>query len=246
MTTITANTQTNHRARSLILLVMAAASIGLLVGLRPLIQAAALPVLHPVPRVDLDIKYQALAFGLAFVNLLITYMLFPANFKRFARVGNSQVHPVPVKALGISAKDTWRGVGINFAIVITLVTSIFLYLNVLQGDLSAVGSAVIGFAPFILIFAALNAFTEEAITRFTVVVGFEGVVPRSTVALISALLFGLPHYFGTPGGVVGALMAGFIGWLLAKSIQETEGVWWSWFIHFLQDVVIFIAFFAVL
>ncbi len=246
MTAVTANTQTNHRARSLILLVMAAASIGLLVVLRPLIQTAALPELHPIARVDLDIKYQALALSVALVNLLITYILFPANFKRFARVGNSQVHPVPVKALGISAKDTWRNVGINFAIVITLVTSIFLYLNVLQGDLSAVGSAVIGFAPFILIFAALNAFTEEAITRFTVVVGFEGVVPRPTVALMSALLFGLPHYFGTPGGVVGALMAGFIGWLLAKSIQETEGVWWAWFIHFLQDVVIFIAFFAVL
>lgn len=177
MTTIIANTQTNHRARSLFLLVVAAASIGLLVVLRPLIQAAALPELHPVPRVDLDIKYQVLALALALVNLLITYVLFPTNFRRFARMGNSQVHPVPVKALGINAKDTWRGVGINFAVVITLVTSVFLYLNVLKGDLSAVGSAVIGFAPFILIFAALNAFTEEAITRFTVVVGFEGVVP---------------------------------------------------------------------
>lgn len=246
MTTVTADTQTNPRARSLILLVIAAASIGLLVVLRPLIAAANLPLLHPTPRVDLDIKYQALAFGLALVNLLITYVLFPANFRRFARVGDSRVHPIPVKALGINAQDTWRGVGLNFAVVITLVTSLFLYLNVLQGDLSAVGSAVIGFAPFILIFAALNAFTEEAITRFTVVVGFEGVVSRPTVVLISALLFGLPHYFGTPGGMVGAVMAGFIGWLLAKSIQETEGVWWAWFIHFLQDVVIFTAFFAVL
>lgn len=55
---------------------------------------------------------------------------------------------------------------------------------------------------------------------------------------MSALVFGLPHYFGTPGGVVGSLMAGFLGWLLAKSIQETGGIFWAWLIHFIQDVVI--------
>jgi len=31
----------------------------------------------------------------------------------------------------------------------------------------------------------------------------------------------------------------FLGWLLAKSIAETEGMFWAWFIHFLQDLIIF-------
>lgn len=245
MTTITTPlpTKANLLNRGL-LLALAAISIGALVVLRPLIAAAGLPTLHAVPRVDLDIKYQALAFGIALLNLLVAYRLFPANFRRFARVGNSAAHPVPVTALGIKATDTWRGVGINFSIVITLVTGVFIYLNVLNGQLP--GAEVLRFAPFVLIFAALNAFTEEAITRFTVVVGFDGALPRPTIALISALLFGIPHYFGTPGGVIGAAMAGFIGWLLAKSIQETEGVAWAWFIHFLQDVVIFAAFFTLI
>jgi len=229
---------------SLITLMLATVSIGILVVLRSAIEAANLPILHAVPRVDLDIKYQAISFGLALVNLLVVYILFPDTFKRFARFGRSSNAPVPVPALGIKATDTWLKVGINFAIVITVVTAIFIYLNVLNGRFPA--NAVLSFAPFILLFAASNAFVEEAITRFSVVVGFEGVLPRSTVALISALVFGIPHYFGTPGGVVGALMAGFIGWLLAKSIQETEGAWWSWFIHFLQDVVIFTAFFALI
>lgn len=37
-------------------------------------------------------------------------------------------------------------------------------------------------------------------------------------------------------------MAGLLGWLLAKSVLETNGIFWVWGIHFLQDVVIFSAF----
>ncbi|MFT6001338.1 MAG: hypothetical protein ACI95T_000082 [Flavobacteriales bacterium] len=37
------------------------------------------------------------------------------------------------------------------------------------------------------------------------------------------------------------MLAVFFGWLLAKSIIETEGVFWAWLIHFLQDVIIFSA-----
>ena len=58
-------------------------------------------------------------------------------------------------------------------------------------------------------------------------------IPRS-----SAVVFGLPHYFGTPSGIVGALIAGFLGWLLATSLVETQGLLIAWAIHFVQDVVI--------
>jgi hypothetical protein len=37
-------------------------------------------------------------------------------------------------------------------------------------------------------------------------------------------------------------MAGLLGWLLAKSVLETNGIFWAWCIHFLQDIVIFSAF----
>jgi len=36
-------------------------------------------------------------------------------------------------------------------------------------------------------------------------------------------------------------MAGFLGWLLARSVVDTRGMFWAWFLHFLQDVVIFTA-----
>ncbi|MFT6005009.1 MAG: hypothetical protein ACI8UQ_002153, partial [Bacteroidia bacterium] len=53
------------------------------------------------------------------------------------------------------------------------------------------------------------------------------------------------HYFGTPGGIIGVIVAGFLGWFLAKSILETKGFFWAWFIHFLQDVVIITAMLAI-
>lgn len=63
-------------------------------------------------------------------------------------------------------------------------------------------------------------------------------IKRPTIYLISALIFGSVHFFGVPGGVLGMIMAGFLGWLLARSVAETEGMAWAWFIHFLQDVII--------
>jgi hypothetical protein len=56
--------------------------------------------------------------------------------------------------------------------------------------------------------------------------------------LLSAVLFGLAHIAGMPSGIGGMILAGILGWLLAKSVLETHGLFWAWFIHFLQDVVI--------
>jgi len=41
-----------------------------------------------------------------------------------------------------------------------------------------------------------------------------------------------------PNGVIGAFLAGVLGYVLAKSVDETQGIFWAWAIHFLQDVVI--------
>jgi hypothetical protein len=49
----------------------------------------------------------------------------------------------------------------------------------------------------------------------------------------------LAHIYGTPNGVFGVIASGTLGWFLAKSVIETRGLGWAWFIHFLQDVVIF-------
>jgi len=181
-------------------------------------------------------RYQVTMLVLTFGFLAVLFVLFRDKFRTFARFGDSSAHPEPVRWLGIKASNTWRGVGINFAIIVSLGTAIFMFIGGLEGDLSRLKLGYLGLA---IIFALSNSFIEEAITRFGVVVSLHGTLPDRYVALASGLIFGIPHYLGTPGGPVGALMAGFMGWLLAKSMLETRGVFWAWFIHFLQDVIIF-------
>lgn len=78
--------------------------------------------------------------------------------------------------------------------------------------------------------------------RLGIIVPLVGAVETMYILLISAATFGAPHLRGMPNGLVGALMAGLLGWLLAKSVVETNGIFWAWCIHFLQDMVIFSAF----
>ena len=54
-----------------------------------------------------------------------------------------------------------------------------------------------------------------------------------------AVFFGIWHFYGVPYGVIGVVLATFLGWLLARSMQETRGLFWAWFVHFWQDVWIF-------
>ncbi len=193
--------------------------------------------------VDSKLKYQIVTFVLALVVLAITYFLMPQNGRRFYKIGKLNAPTQPVKWLDIKATDTWRTIGRNFAIVISLITGAFVYFNLIRGH--TVDINILRYLPYILLLAAMNAFTEEAITRLSVVSALDGTLSRPMIYLVSALIFGIPHYFGVPGGVVGSLMAGFLGWLLAKSIAESEGIFWAWFIHFLQDVIIFAGMFLV-
>ena len=181
-------------------------------------------------------RYQVVTLGITLIFLTLLFMLFKEKFCSFAHIGNMQVHPEPVKFLGIKPSDKWLGLGINFAVVVSLATGAFLFFGNLDGDITRLNLSYISIAS---LFALSNSFIEEAITRFGVVVTLKNVLPDRTIALISGLIFGIPHYFGTPGGPVGAVMAAFLGWLLAKSMLETKGIFWAWFIHFLQDVLIY-------
>ena len=187
--------------------------------------------------VDAKLKYQIVTFGAALLVLAITYLLVPHNARRFYKLGNLNALAQPIKWLDIKSTDRWGKVGGTFAVIVSLATGIFIYFNIARGH--SLEAENMRFLPFILILAAMNAFTEEAITRLSVVTALDGIVSRPVIYIASALIFGIPHYFGVPGGILGLFMAGFLGWLLAKSIGETEGVFWAWFIHFLQDVIIF-------
>jgi len=95
--------------------------------------------------------------------------------------------------------------------------------------------------PSILFYAALNSFSEEMTYRAPMLATLEPAVGSRTALWQAAVSFGVAHYFGIPGGLIGALLAIFMGWMLSKAMLETRGLFWPWFIHFLSDVAIFSA-----
>lgn len=188
--------------------------------------------------VNQRISYQGIALGMTLVYLVIVYALRPQSFRRFARPGDLNAPAEPVRWLGIRSGERWVQVGATLGFFVTASTAVYLYLNLIQPN-GITLETLLSWVPLALVLAASNAFIEEALTRFGVVVGLDGVVSPRTIALVSALIFGIPHIFGVPGGPVGAVMAGVLGWILARSVLETRGVFWAWLLHALQDVVIF-------
>jgi len=146
------------------------------------------------------------------------------------------VNPVPL--LGIKPGERWKTIGVSIGLIITIVTGIVVYFQVVPQN--GLTFRFFPEVPLILLFALMNSFTEEVIFRlsYTTIVANENGNPRIS-EFLSAAVFGGVHYFGiAPSGIAGALMAAFIGWFLAKSINETKGFFWAWVIHFAQDVVI--------
>jgi hypothetical protein len=152
------------------------------------------------------------------------------------------IRPEPWIGIKPKESETWKNLGLNFAVVITMVTAVVIYFQVVHG--AKMSLDLFPGILFVIVFALMNAFSEEIIFRFSfvAVVNKFGFSPYLAQGLAAAT-FGIIHYFGTPSGIPGVLMAAFIGWILAKSMMETRGFFWALTIHFLQDVLIFFAIF---
>lgn len=193
---------------------------------------------------NLELGYQLTVLLLAIVVIGVVYGLTGKDGLAYLslRKRDGVIRPEPWIGIKPKETETWKNLGVNFSVVITLVTVIVIYFQLVHGE--NVRLALYPGAILILIFAIMNAFTEEILFRFSfvAVVSKYGFSPYIAQGL-AATVFGAVHYFGYPGGIAGVLMAAFIGWFLAKSILETRGFFWAWMIHFLQDVVIFAALF---
>jgi membrane protease YdiL (CAAX protease family) len=137
---------------------------------------------------------------------------------------------------------SWMWLGPAFMLVFGLVLSGYLYLTVHPNF--SVSDRIIRTLPWSIAVATLNAASEEFQFRSVLLAHLRGVFRPAEMALLTAVFFGLGHYYGQPSGPLGALMAGFAGWIWARSMIETRGGVWAFLIHFVQDIVIF-AFLAV-
>lgn len=179
------------------------------------------------------------------VTLTIVVYLFILKKSRqafFLAVGETSALVEPVKVLGIKRGEKWNVVGRNFALMVSLGTLAFL---VIAGRPPLdIAVRALPYVPAVLLAAALNAFNEEMTYKASFLSVLVDAVGEQPALWLMAVYFGILHFYGVPYGIVGVLMACFLGWLLGKSMLETRGLFWAWFIHFLQDVLIF-AFLAI-
>lgn len=143
----------------------------------------------------------------------------------------------PVGWLGYSKPEPWTRFGLHWAFFITLGTLVFLVIGG-QPSLTSL-AAILPLLPAILLLAAMNAFSEELTYRASLLGVLDGVIDPRHALYLTAVFFGLAHYYGVPYGILGVIMSTFLGWVLGKAMLETRGFFWAWFIHFWQDVAIF-------
>jgi membrane protease YdiL (CAAX protease family) len=144
-------------------------------------------------------------------------------------MGDVNAHISKIAWLGVTGNETWLEIATSMGFFITLATGIFVFFQLKKAgvDYRYFLFSLLWSIPF----SMANAFSEEAIFRVGIVSPLYGIFSVSVIVLISAAVFGLPHYFGMPSGIIGVLMAGFLGWLLALSLVETQGLFLAWAIH---------------
>ncbi len=185
---------------------------------------------------------QSLRLLVTLIIILALFLLKKHASAFFLAKGDTSAPAEPVKWLGIKDGERWNTLGRNFAVIISSGTLVFLMLAG-RPALDIVVRAL-PFLPAVLLAAVLNAFNEEMTYKASFLSVLESAVGKNQSLLLMAAYFGLGHFYGIPYGVIGVAMAGFLGWFLGKSMLETRGLWWAWFIHFWQDVLIF-AFLAI-
>lgn len=191
--------------------------------------------------------YQTTTLVLSLVIVLITALQTKFQSIHLLSIKRIDGEVVPEPWIGITKKnkDSWKKLGLNFTIIISIVTAVTIYFQVFKNGVIQTFSLT-SFL-LIILFALNNSFVEEVTFRhtFASIVEYHKLNPYISKAL-SAIIFGGVHYFGTPGKIPGVILAGFLGWFLSKSIHETKGFFWAWLIHFVQDVIIMTGLFLTL
>jgi membrane protease YdiL (CAAX protease family) len=182
---------------------------------------------------------QLLRVLLALVMLVFMLVVLRFSARRaYLLPGQLRASVGAIPLLGFKAGQlNWGRFGWMSALAIAGGTLIFLLLS---GAASvSMLPKVVAYLPVILLFAAMNAFGEEVSYRSALLAPLKDVVTPAQAVMLTALFFGIGHYYGVPYGIIGIVMASFLGWLMGKSMVETGGLFWPWFIHVVQDVLIF-------
>ncbi|MDI9578023.1 MAG: CPBP family intramembrane metalloprotease [Thermoproteota archaeon] len=175
--------------------------------------------------------------------IILVFLLFSGRKRSdlFLVKGNVRAPVEPSRLLGMKKPEPWTRIGTIFAVIFASVTLIYLALSNFPSLRTL--ELALPLIPVAILIAAINAFNEEFTLRAAPLSELKNSVGKHQGLMITTLFFGLGHFYGVPSGVLGVLLASFLGWFLGKSMLETKGFIWAWLIHFLPDVFIF-TFFA--
>jgi hypothetical protein len=174
----------------------------------------------------------------ALTVLLTLWLIFRRRSDIFLVKGQLDAPIEPVRWLGIGKGESWSTFGWIFAVCAAVIVAIPTILS-LRPSVEVLLKAA-SFLPIAILCAAINAFNEEIYFRLSMLSTLTGIIGKTHALLIAVIFFGLNHWlYGSPPGLIGFILTGFLAFLIGKSILETKGLLWAWFIHFLPDVVVF-------
>jgi membrane protease YdiL (CAAX protease family) len=172
--------------------------------------------------------------------VLVSFTLIGSGVTRrdlFLSLGNPAAPARPIPFLGLRRPVPWTWLGPAFILVFAVFLAPYLYLTVHPNF--SISDRIVRTFPWSVAVAILNAASEEFQFRSVLLAHLRGVFRPGETILLTAVFFGLGHYYGQPSGPLGVLMAGFAGWIWARSMIDTRGCVWAFLIHMVQDIVIF-------
>ena len=172
--------------------------------------------------------------------VLVSFTLIGSGITRrdlFLSLGNPAAPARPIPVLGLRRPVPWTWLGPAFILVFAVFLAPYLYLTVHPNF--SISERIVRTLPWSVAVAILNAASEEFQFRSVLLAHLRGVFRPGETILLTAVFFGLGHYYGQPSGPLGVLMAGFAGWIWARSMIDTRGCVWAFLIHMVQDIVIF-------
>jgi uncharacterized protein len=181
--------------------------------------------ISPYKMVNFTFTMQMLVLLVSFFALLLMYVFDRKKFKAFFRAG-------------FGSNNNWKIYGPVMLVAFTVGNALLMSFSV-SAQNGTINNTFFSLLPLVILFSATNAWSEEIFTRFVIVAGLDGRLKPAIICWISAIIFGIPHFWGTPGSFFGVIMTAILGWLLARSVIETKGLGWAILIHFLLDIVIF-------
>ncbi|WP_203554756.1 CPBP family intramembrane glutamic endopeptidase [Bacillus sp. B15-48] len=172
--------------------------------------------------------------------IFVLLLLLKSSKASYLTKGELSIKASKIGFLGIEDnRISWGKLSIISGFLIALGTLLLTLFTVTGLSVPSGIDQLVVFFPVIILLALANSFCEGVIYRSAILGTLKEALPKNSVILIAAVFFGIAHYYGAPSGIVGVFMSGVLGWYLCRSMYETTGFAAAWFIHFLQDVVIF-------